>query len=51
MVEHWSIEIVNMIPSGPVLGFSVYTPDEVYDNSEFILYLLLVSVHIKWITI
>ena len=51
MVEHWSIEIVNLIPTGPVLGFSIYSPDEEYNNSEFIVYLLLVSVHIKWITI
>ena len=48
MFEDWSVMIVNMIPSGPVVGFSIFPIDEEYDNEEFILYLLFVSIHFKW---
>lgn len=42
------IEIRNRVSIGPVIGFSVYTPDENHDFTEFVLHLLLIEVAFIW---
>jgi|13_taG_2_1085334.scaffolds.fasta_scaffold14242_1 hypothetical protein len=41
------IEIQNRIMVGFSLGFAIYKRDKDYDFSEYILYLGLISIHIK----
>jgi len=41
------IEIQNRIKVGFMLGFSIYLKDADFDYSEYILYLGLISLHIK----
>ena len=48
MDKEWEIEIQNRIPTGPVLGFSIYPPDEEFEDGEIILYLIVISIHYKW---
>lgn len=48
MVEFWQLEIQNRLHSGPVIGFSVYPRDEEYSEGEWILYLGLFSIHLKY---
>jgi hypothetical protein len=43
------IEIQNRLRLGLVLGWALYNIDEEYDYGEFILYLLFISVHVRWI--
>jgi hypothetical protein len=48
MENNWTIEIVNLIPSGFVVGFSIYPRNDEYDENEVIIFLLLISIHFKW---
>lgn len=48
MDKEWEIEIQNRIPTGLVLGFSIYPPDEEFEDGEIILYLIIISIHYKW---
>jgi len=42
------IEIQNRIKVGFMLGFAVYPQDKEFDYSEYILYMGLISIHIKF---
>ena len=46
---YMEIEIQNRLRLGLVLGWALYNIDEEYDYGEFILYLLFISVHVRWI--
>ena len=48
MDKEWEVEIQNRIPTGLVLGFSIYPPDDKFEDGEIILYLLVISIHYKW---
>jgi hypothetical protein len=43
----YEIELQNRIRVGFVLGFSVFPLDEEFDYTEYIIYLGLISLHIK----
>jgi hypothetical protein len=43
----YEIELQNRIKVGFVLGFSVFPSDKEFDYSEYIVYLGLISLHIK----
>jgi hypothetical protein len=43
------IEIQNRLKLGLVFGWALYNIDEEYDYGEFILYLFVISLHIRWI--
>ena len=43
------IEIQNRLSTGLVVGWALYNIDEDYDYGEFIVYLLFISLHIRWI--
>ena len=43
----YEIELQNRIKVGFCLGFGIYPSDKDYDFSEYILYLGLISIHIK----
>jgi len=43
----YEIELQNRIRVGFVLGFSIFPPDEDFRFSEYIIYLGLISLHIK----
>jgi len=43
------IEIQNRLKLGLVFGWALYNIDEEYDYGEFILYLIFISVHVRWI--
>jgi hypothetical protein len=45
---NYVIEIQNRIQVGFALGFSYYGIDDEYDYGEIILFLGLISVHIKY---
>lgn len=42
------IEIQNRFNIGPCIGFGYYPIDEEWDDNELILYLLFISIHIRW---
>jgi hypothetical protein len=42
------IEILNRFNIGPCIGFGYYPIDEEWDDNELILYLLFISIHIRW---
>lgn len=44
----WELEIQSRFRIGPAVGFSIYLADTEYDYSEFILFLLFISIHFKW---
>lgn len=44
----WELEIQSRFRIGPAVGFSIYLSDTEYDYSEFILFLLFISIHFKW---
>lgn len=44
----WSLEIHNRLLVGPCIGFSIYPEDDDYGYSEFILFVLFISIHLKW---
>lgn len=48
MVDFWQIEIQNRILTGPLIGFSIYLRDEDEEVGEWILYLGLISLHVKY---
>jgi len=43
----YEVELQNRIRVGFVLGFSIFPPDEDFRFSEYIIYLGLISLHIK----
>lgn len=43
------IEIQNRLRLGLVFGWALYNIDEEYDYGEFILYLFVISLHVRWI--
>jgi len=43
----YEIELQNRIRVGFVLGFSIFPPDKDFRFSEYIIYLGLISLHIK----
>lgn len=47
MVTHWEVEFQNRMYIGPALGFSVYEPEDQYNFSEVVIFLGLISLHIK----
>ena len=49
-MANWELEVQNRLLIGPNIGFSIYVVDEDYDYSEFILYLVFISIHLKWET-
>ena len=48
MDKEWEVELQNRIPTGLVLGFSIYPPDDEFEDGEIILYLIVISIHYKW---
>ena len=48
MDKEWEVEIQNRIPTGLVLGFPIYPPDDEFEDGEIILYLIVISIHYKW---
>ena len=46
---HMEIEIQNRLKTGLVLGWALYNVDDEYDYGEFIVYLLFISLHVRWI--
>ena len=48
MIESYQIEIVNRLFIGPVVGLSIYLRDEKEEMGEVILYLGLISIHLKY---
>ena len=44
----WELEVQSRFRIGPAVGFSIYLSDTEYDYSEFILFLLFISIHFKW---
>ena len=44
----WELEIQSRFRIGPAVGFSIYLADTEYDYSEYILFLLFISIHFKW---
>lgn len=48
LMESYQIEIVNRLFIGPCFGFSIYLIDEDHSMGEWIFYLGLISIHIKY---
>ena len=48
VIESYQIEIVNRLFIGPVVGLSIYLRDDKEDMGEVILYLGLISIHLKY---
>lgn len=44
---NYEISLVNRLPIGFAIGFSYFRQDENYDHEEVVVYLGLVSIHIK----
>lgn len=42
------IEIQSRLNIGPVIGWGWYQDDEIFDYSEVVIYLLIISLHIRW---
>ena len=47
MTTRWEVEFQNRLYIGPAIGFSIYEPDKEYNFSEVIIFLGLISLHIK----
>jgi len=49
-MEHWEVSIINRIPSGLILGWSYYVPEDEgeFNYYEFDLYLLIVQIQFRW---
>jgi|TARA_R110000787_G_scaffold83659_3_gene179871 hypothetical protein len=47
-METWVIEVQSRIPVGIALGWSFFDKDENHDYGELIIYLALISLHLKW---
>jgi hypothetical protein len=48
VLETWVIEVQSRIPVGIALGWSFFDKDENHDYGELIIYLALISLHLKW---
>ena len=42
------IEIANRFSVGPLLGFSMFNPDEKFDYYEVTIYLIFIQITFKW---
>jgi len=42
------IELHNRLSIGPAIGWGLYNIDEEFDYGEFIVYLLVISIHFRW---
>ena len=47
-METWVIGVQSRIPVGIALGWSFFDKDENHDYGELIIYLALISLHLKW---
>jgi len=48
VIESYEIEIVNRLTIGPCFGFSIYLKDDDNEMGEWVLYLGLISIHLKY---